>query len=544
MVQPEGSVAGGLPGGNLSHSGAPVSEVLAQLEEKEERARKRRPGSNWKKPPLKIYQDNFGFAVNAYQPMIEYINRKDCGEKPEKDVHLPLLEERCMKQYQSNKPVYGYNNSDIDFFINKGHKIRDSIRHNDACGISNNINRTHTNWSMTRKYVQLVKHSAVGDYKKIAASRGIALAERERSPTKSVISVKAQKAAEFENIPRKVPQGENYRETTPRPNYVDDSSVDFARALKNLCEMESDEATMARRAKIEALDHRFEEAVDKMCNYVNKLTKDRSPLQSMVSNQMDSNDYMLRSQKRREMEMANLEESVYDLADGNSSRNKLKGALRTLDDQLTSTSNRVQEQQQRGMITDDELKLALQEIRNSRVNSRARTEYEYQHDDQDYLPVENLGLGVKVIEEKVPVPKKSGGDKGPVITDTYANVVARASDMACLTSEMRKISNRSRFVNCYKPQIDTGDKKQLVHPTKIEMNIDHMANTLAMDGKMRRRFEVDDEIDAPTSNLNSQMKEKYAEHVIHKPVVFPPSNSMRVRRADLRAQSRVTLLGY
>ena len=56
---------------------------------------------------------------------------------------------------------------------------------------------------------------------------------------------------------------------------------------------------------------------------------------------------------------------------------------------------------------------------------------------------------------KAPV-KRSGGDKGPVITDTYANVVARASDMACLTSEMRKISNRSRFVNCYKPQMKFG----------------------------------------------------------------------------------------
>jgi len=533
MVQPEGSVSGGLPGGNQLHSGA-----LAQLQEKEERASKRRPVGSWKKPPLKVYQDNFGFAVNAYQPMIDYINKKDCGENPDRDVHLPLLEERCMRKYQSNRPVHGYNNTDIDFFIDKGQKIRDSIRQNDACGISNVTNRTHTNWSMTRKWVQLVKHSTVGDYKKL---RGIAAAAREPIREPSVLS---QKAAEFEIIPRKIPQSENYRETTPRPNYVDDSSVDFARALDKVNRMENEEATMARKAKIEALDSRFEDAVDKMCNYVNKLTTDNK-VSTMISNQWDTKDYMIRSQKRREMDMANMEESVNDLTDVNSGRNKLRGALRSLDDQITSTSDRIRNTQDAGMITDNELKEALNDIRLSRYNSRARSKYQYENDDEEeYLPVENLGLGLQVIEEKVPAKKAPAAPKGPVITDTYANVVARASDMACLTSEMRKISNRSRFVNCYKPAINTGDKTAVIQPTKIEMNIDHMANTLAMDGKMRRRFEVDDELDEPTSNLNSQMKEKYAEHVIHKPVVFPPSNSMRVRRADLRAQSRVTLLGY
>merc|ERR1711962_371306 len=160
-------------GGNLSHSGAPVDQVLAELDHREARANKRRPGA-WKKPPLKVYQDNFGFAVNSYQPMIDYINKKDCGENPEKDVHLPLLEERCMREYQSKRPVHGYSNSDIDFFIDKGEKIRTNIRQNDACGVSNVINRTHTNWSMTRKWVQLVKNSSVSDYRK---RRGVNLRE-------------------------------------------------------------------------------------------------------------------------------------------------------------------------------------------------------------------------------------------------------------------------------------------------------------------------------------------------------------------------------
>jgi len=529
MVQQEGSVAGGLPGGNLSHSGAATSDVLAHLEEKESRARKRRPNSSaWKKPNVKVYQDNFGFAVNAYQPMIDYINKKDCGKKPERDVHLPLLEERCMRQYQSNRPVYGYNNTDIDFFIDKGQKIRESIRHNDAAGISNVINRTHTNWSMTRKYVQLVKHSTVGDYKRL---REIAEAAREPSPVPSVLSILPQKSAEFENIPRKIPPTENYREKTPLPNYIDDSSVDFARALEKLAIMESDEAVMARKAKIQELDNRFEEAVDKMCHYVNNLTRDRSTQQAVATNSMEDKDYLLRSQKRRELEMSNLEDSVYDLTDTNSARNMLR-------------NDRLKQERAKRLITDEELKEALSDIHTSRYNSRARSKYEYDNDDSDYLPVENLGLALKVVEPKLPPVKRSNADKGPVITDTYANVVARASDMACLTSEMRKISNRSRFVNCYKPQINTADPKQIVQPTKLEMNIDHMANTLAMDGKMRRRFEIDEEIDAPPSNMNTQMKEKYADHKIHKTVAFPPSNSMRVRRADLRAQSRVTLLGY
>lgn len=539
MVKSEGSEVNGLPGGNLSHSGAPVNEVLAQIDEREARANRRRPGA-WKKPPLKVYQDNFGFAVNSYQPMIDYINKKDCGEKPDRDVHLPLLEERCMREYQSNKPVHGYSNSDIDFFIDKGEKIRTSIRQNDACGVSNVLNRTHTNWSMTRKWVQLVKNSTVNDYRKLHGAEF----EREPSLTRSILDRHSQKSAEFENLPRKIPQGENFRETTPRPNYVDDSSVDLARALKQLGTMESSGATQERKAKLDALDARFEESVNKMCNYVNNLTKDRSPVTALANNQIDTQDFMRRNQKRREMELANLEDSVYELTDSNSGRNKLRGALQSLDDHITSTSSKMYNQHDIGLISDNELKLAMNEIRQNRYNSRARTQYEYEHDDTNYLPVENLGL--RVIEETRPVvvKKKPSTPKGPVITDTYANVVARASDMACLTSEMRKISNRSRFVNCYRPQIKTADPNALVQPSKIEQNIDHMATTLAMDGKMKRRFDVDDEIEEPKSNLNSQMKEKYAEHQIHKPVVFPPSNSMRLRRADLRAQSRVTLLGY
>jgi len=537
MVKSEGSLVEGLPGGNLSHSGAPVDQVLAELDHREARANKRRPGA-WKKPPLKVYQDNFGFAVNSYQPMIDYINKKDCGENPEKDVHLPLLEERCMREYQSKRPVHGYSNSDIDFFIDKGEKIRTNIRQNDACGVSNVINRTHTNWSMTRKWVQLVKNSSVSDYRK---RRGGEF-EREPSVPKSILVRTPQKSAEFENIPRKIPQGENFRETTPRPNYVDDSSVDFSRALKELGTMESEKALQERKAKLDALDARFEESVNKMCNYVNKLTAERSPVTAMVNDKIDSVDFLRRNQTRRQMELANLEDSVHELTHSNSERNQRRSALQSLDERITQANRNINEI---GLISDEEFKQAMHDIRQNRLNSRARSQYEYEHDDTNYLTVEDLGLGAKVIEENKPVEKKKPATpKGPVITDTYANVVARASDMACLTSEMRKISNRSRFVNCYRPQIKTGDPNAIVQPSKLEQNIDHMANTLAMDGKMRRRFDVDDEIEEPKSNLNSQMKEKYAEDKIHKPVVFPPSNSMKLRKADLRAQSRITLLGY
>merc|ERR1712121_436396 len=385
--------------GNCCRAGAATSDVLAHLEEKEARARKRRPNSSaWKKPNVKVYQDNFGFAVNAYQPMIDYINKKDCGEKPERDVHLPLLEERCMKQYQSSKPVYGYNNTDIDFFIDKGQKIRESIRHNDAAGISNVINRTHTNWSMTRKYVQLVKHSVVGDYKR---RRGIAAEEREQSPVQSILSSLPQKSVEFENIPRKIPPAENYREKTPRPNYIDDSCVDLARALEKINKMESEEAVMARKAKIEELDQRFEQAVDKMCNYVDNLTKPKSTVEMLAGHHGEVTDYLARTQKRRELELSNLEDSVYELTDNHSHRNQVRGKLQQQQQQL-------QAQMPRGeLITEEELRQALSDIREKRLNSRARSKYEYEKDDVDnYLPVENLGLGVQAEPKIVSKPAK------------------------------------------------------------------------------------------------------------------------------------------
>merc|ERR1712212_979783 len=152
----------------MGDSSAPVAveEQLQELEEKEKKAKKRRPGSFWKKPPTYIYADNFGFGVQGYQSMIDYLDEKDAGGRPNRDsVHLPMLEERCMTKFDPRKPFKRYNNCEIDNYIDKGENIRAQIRQNDALGLSNVLRRTHTNWSMTRKFVQLVKNSYVVDYR-------------------------------------------------------------------------------------------------------------------------------------------------------------------------------------------------------------------------------------------------------------------------------------------------------------------------------------------------------------------------------------------
>ena len=155
---------------------------LVDEEEKENKDKKKRNvkiGTFWNKPPLKIYADNFGFVVNGYQCMIDYLDGKDySGIAKKENIRLPFLEERCLRSYSSKKPFKFYENAEIDDFIDKGEKIRDQIRQNDVVSPGNVLRRTHTNWSMTTKYVQLVKKSNVLDYRKLREqaeleSRGI-----------------------------------------------------------------------------------------------------------------------------------------------------------------------------------------------------------------------------------------------------------------------------------------------------------------------------------------------------------------------------------
>ncbi|XP_045531257.1 paramyosin, short form isoform X2 [Pieris brassicae] len=66
----------------------------------------------WTKPPTAIYEDNYGYGINFYQPMIDYINAKQQGESV-KPPHLPWNNERGLEKYRFNKPVKTYSEHDL-----------------------------------------------------------------------------------------------------------------------------------------------------------------------------------------------------------------------------------------------------------------------------------------------------------------------------------------------------------------------------------------------------------------------------------------------
>lgn len=61
--------------------------------------------------PTTIYEDNYGYTINSYQPMIDYLDAKRIGEKPQYP-HLPFTNERALPKYWSRSLVKTYTSAD------------------------------------------------------------------------------------------------------------------------------------------------------------------------------------------------------------------------------------------------------------------------------------------------------------------------------------------------------------------------------------------------------------------------------------------------
>lgn len=82
-------------------------------------------------PTYKIYEDNYGYTMNYYKPMIDYLDAK------EKHVHfqyphLPWSNERGLKKYSSNNLVKNYTEKDIKkYSIETSAKAKERQQHLD-----------------------------------------------------------------------------------------------------------------------------------------------------------------------------------------------------------------------------------------------------------------------------------------------------------------------------------------------------------------------------------------------------------------------------
>ncbi|XP_043063970.1 paramyosin, short form isoform X2 [Drosophila ficusphila] len=64
------------------------------------------------RPTTSTYEDNYGYTMNFYQPMLDYLDAKAKGLEVKKP-HLPWVSERGLKQYRSSNAVRQYNADEI-----------------------------------------------------------------------------------------------------------------------------------------------------------------------------------------------------------------------------------------------------------------------------------------------------------------------------------------------------------------------------------------------------------------------------------------------
>ncbi|MCL4153874.1 UNVERIFIED_CONTAM: hypothetical protein GTU68_006511 [Idotea baltica] len=492
--------------------------------------RKKRVCAFWKKPITKVYADNFGFSVNGYQPMIDYIDDKDSGGSANKsDVHLPFLEERCMNKYSSQKPIKHYDNKDIDKYIAKGEKIRTQIRQNDAAGASNVHRRTHTNWSMTQKSVQLVKKSFVVDYRKIHSNKEEE--DDELGPLPNYTSKPYTRKAPSYTLASFIPK-----------LLISDMATAGILSSYVRDKLDHDHEMAARRERLKALDDQYEQNLEKLSYVVNRIG-DRaesmpriiSPHGRVYSNQdmLDvTDDLIYNNRMKRQQDLYRMACDVNSITSGNLSRYRPSSINPRYDNN--------------DMYSVDPTIIAIAKRNaNAALAMRNRPDYHSsEYDDSDIDGLRSRYLNTPSVPEvEVLPPRKPKVVHEDIISDVQTRILNRAREMGGVSTESRRINNRARFVNTVSPRPDTGAVDLRVPPSRTERNIVNMAKSLAYTGKAARRYDVDDEVDAPVSNLNTHINKTYCSRELQKPPPEVPSDSNRVRNATIRARTRNTILG-
>jgi len=496
-------------------------------------------GSFWKKPPTKIYSDNFGFGVNRYQCMIDYLDKKDRGvDVDPSELRLPFLEDRCLNKYSARKPVKFYDNHQIDDLIDKGEEINSRIRQNDAATHGNVLNRTHSGWSMTKKYVQLVKKSNVGDYKTSQAE-----AESKDSgklQAKALGSVGVSFALDS----------------------MDPLNLTLMTAHNNL-----DHALYmtSRQNRMNELDNQLGSVVDDLtdgANNVNSRAKKELGRKRNVNltpydqaeNMRDlasvTEDLSLRNKMRRKMEYEDLEDGVDSLLKYDRSRNRIRNNLNALDDTVNGmedsvTAMRKRHRIERGM--EQEIPVA---VLSSLTKKKARQMLDLHVDDEDVDDPEFARLKMRrrhksadMWDDTTTSTFKKREERPDTISDVQIRVMARATQINGASLTSGNVSERAKYINIYVPRHNTAEDHGIVAPSRTELNIDYMARTLAEKGKMQRKFDVDEEENLPASGLNTFAYNQYSRSGAIKPVSVVPSNSLRVRSAVCVARQRNAIAG-
>lgn len=65
-------------------------------------------------PHSRIYDYTYGYSMNYYQPMLDYLDRRDAKEENLQLPHLPWTNERYIREYDPKKPIKLYNSEETE----------------------------------------------------------------------------------------------------------------------------------------------------------------------------------------------------------------------------------------------------------------------------------------------------------------------------------------------------------------------------------------------------------------------------------------------
>jgi len=111
-----------------------------------------KPFQRWHKTPT-AYDSNFGYTMNYYQPMIDYLDAKERGRKPPLP-HLPLTEERALPDYRASNPLHSYSDRDLQTFaadVHASDRLKSAARATSASCRTISIKKSQSTSSVSKE---------------------------------------------------------------------------------------------------------------------------------------------------------------------------------------------------------------------------------------------------------------------------------------------------------------------------------------------------------------------------------------------------------
>lgn len=103
--------------------------------------------------PPEIYEDNYCYLINYYQPMIDYLDAKERGDDP-KPPTLPWLCEMWMDKYNTRKPIKKYDEDDLPELADKARERAEHF----LPDYRSNMKRSHFSITQTAHASRVAEH--------------------------------------------------------------------------------------------------------------------------------------------------------------------------------------------------------------------------------------------------------------------------------------------------------------------------------------------------------------------------------------------------